>query len=97
MGREELQTSHISKGLSSPTEGDSEKFYPLLEIANSPISKSNLLCKFACSFSLGDLMLANIDSVCKCSFILIFFFVYQYFKLYDTICYAVNFVLIGFV
>lgn len=42
-------------------------------------------------------MLANTDSVCKCSFIHICFFVYQYFELYDTLCYAVNFVLIGFV
>lgn len=64
--------SHLSKGLSSPTEGDCEKFYPILETANSSISKSNLLCKFACSFSLGDLMLANID----CLYMLIHTYVF---------------------
>lgn len=48
-------------------------FYPILEIANSPISKSNLLCEFAYNFSLGDLMLANMGSVCICSFFFFFF------------------------
>lgn len=28
-----------------------EKIYPIPEIANSPISKSKLLCKFECNFS----------------------------------------------
>lgn len=73
-----------------------KKFYPVPEMANSPISKSKAACKFECSFSQGDLMLASIDSVYICSLIHICFFKYQYFELYDTLCYAVNFVLIVF-
>lgn len=74
--------------------GVCEKFHPVPEVVNSPISKSKLLCKFECNFSQGGLILASIGSIYICSFIHTCFFIYQYFELYDTLCYALNFVLI---